>query len=198
MFINIYYWYAFINRIDTLNLNIPAEMSALSVSFANSLKHTKMYFRMAVNSESIKDQDKEEFGTSWVAKNQICFLQDEKVKINFPTLPQMLREDIRKQIQDKKVNISHIPQVQGYILEEVFFDYAKQLPRDIVLCSKDSSISFKVNCVEQLGTNQESLTLGILYRLRLYHPVIDGVGVFSLDSKLTVLVFFSSFKFPIF
>ena len=119
----------------------------LPTKFIDTLKLTEKYFWMAFNNISIDDVP--DFDSLWVAQNKICFLQDGKIKINFPKLPRLLKADIRRILRESRINISVIPQVQRYIVEELFFDFAKQ--NNIVVLNNSDSITFTVNQVQQLG-----------------------------------------------
>ena len=81
---------------------------------------------------------------------------------------------------------SAFPQVQGYVVEEIFFDYAKEYNIAVL----NNSVSC-VNQVQQLGLNEANLSLDVLYRLRMYRPVvIDAVGIFSQGDNTADLVYF--------
>lgn len=58
----------------------------------------------------------------------------------------------------------------------------------------NAGYTFSVSQVLQLGNN-ENLKLNVLYRLMMYHPAINAVGIFSQGSG-TVLVFFQVSKSP--
>ena len=110
-----------------------------------------------------------------------------KVKLNFPTLPQILKEDIKRMVESKTVNITNHPEVKGYLAEELFFKFVKTKPLAVQDASK--CITFNVNQVEEL-VDPATLTVDVLYRLRAYHPVIDAVGLFSQDGGGTILAYF--------
>lgn len=160
--------------------------TTLPIHFVNSLKLSEKYLWMAFNdSNPIND---EEFLSSWVAQNNICFLQDNQVKINFPRLPQLLKQDVRRIVRDHKFDISTLPQVRGFVLEEIFFEFARD--NSIAVEDESKSITFKVNQVQQLYPGQGTLIMDVLYRLRVYHPVIDAVGKFSQKDGRVVLAYF--------
>jgi len=119
----------------------------LPTKFIDTLKLTEKYFWMAFNNIPIDNVP--DFDSSWVAQNKICFLQDGKIEINFPKLPRLLKADVRRILRESRIDISVIPQVQKYIVEELFFDFAKQ--NNIVVLNNSDSITFTVNQVQQLG-----------------------------------------------
>ena len=73
-------------------------------------------------------------------------------------------------------------------MEEIFFDYAKE--NNIAVLNNSVSFTFQVNQVQQLGLNEAKLSRDVLYCLRMYHPVVDTVGVFSQGDNAADLVYF--------
>lgn len=161
--------------------------TTLPIQFIKSLKLSEKYLWMAFNNSNPIDNI-QEFDSSWVGQNKICFLRDRRVEINFPKLPQLLKQDVRRIVCDHRFDISTHPQVKGYLIEEMFFEYAGG--KNIVVESASNCISFKVNQVQTLDLDQATLTIDVLYRLRAYHPVIDAVGRFSQESGGDVLAYF--------
>lgn len=170
----------------TRNLKIS---NTLPEDFVRLLKRSEEYFWMVSNDHTLQnDAAVVEFNSSWVAKHKICYLQGIAVRINFPRLPEILKADVRALVRDNRIDISAFPQVQGYVVEEIFFDYAKE--NNIAVLNNSFSCTFQVNQVQQLGLNEANLSLDVLYRLRMYHPVIDAVGVFSQGDNAADLVYF--------
>ena len=110
------------------------------------------------------------------------------MKLNFPRLPQILQADIQALVQNNSIDISPYPQVRGYMAEDLFFEYARE--GEIVVHSSSACIKFRANQVQKMHQNVGNLTENILYRLKMYHPVIDAVGLLSPDGVMFSLVYF--------
>ena len=156
--------------------------------FLGSLKRSEEYFWMASVNDTLQDDARVEFDSSWIAKNQVCYLEDKTMKLNFPRLPQILQADIQALVQNNSIDISPYPQVRGYMAEDLFFEYARD--GEIVVHSSSACIKFRVNQVQQMHQNVGNLTENVLYRLNMYHPVIDAVGLLSPEGGTFSLVYF--------
>ena len=123
----------------------------LPEAFLLSLEPSEKYFWMAFNNYPIKDPGEiREFDSSWVGEHGVCYTEqdgeDILIKMNFPTLPAYLKVDIQKVVQTNKVNIKKYPQVKGFILEEVFFNYLITHSKLVVLNDKQG-FTFNVACI---------------------------------------------------
>ena len=102
----------------TRNLKIS---NTLPEDFVRLLKRSEEYFWMASNDHTLQnDAAVVEFNSSWAAKHKICYLQGIAVRINFPRLPAILKADVRALVRDNRIDISAFPQIQDYMVEEIF------------------------------------------------------------------------------
>ena len=62
-------------------------------------------------------------------------------------------------------------------MEEVFFHYFSY-HSSLVVQNDSKIIHFDVGSVLSLK-GEEKMKIGALYRLRMYHPAIDAVGIFT-------------------
>lgn len=168
------------------NLISPGSLPA---QFLRSLKRCEEYFWMAFTNDTLQsDGDIEEFNSSWVGLHRVCYLEDKVIKLNFPTLPRILRADLRNLVNEGSIDISVYPQVKGFMMEELFFKHANE--GVIVVSNKSTCIKFTVNQVQKMPLNEDKLKENVLYRLEMYHPVIDAVGLFVQDGGIVCLVYF--------
>ena len=162
---------------------------SLPVQFLNSLKRCEEYFWMAFINDTLQTHDDiVDFNSSWVGLHRVCYLEHNVIKLNFPRLPGILQADLRDLVNKGDIDITVYPQVKGLMAEELFFQHANE--GVIVVTNKSTSIKFTVNQVQKMPRNKDNLKENVLYRLEMYHPVIDAVGLFVQDQGIICLVYF--------
>ena len=145
---------------------------------------------MASNDMPIDDVD--EFNRSWVGQQKVCYVtQDNEkqtiVRLNFPTLPMYLKNDVHNMVKNRKLDVTRFKQVQGFIMEQAFYQYFEEPKTFAVSNAESDCITFTVNEVRE---GEVKMIKNVLYRLRPYHPAIDFVGILTdkLDNTMLVLI----------
>lgn len=199
--------FSFLRRFVEQNFKLP-DNPATHPIFLRSIESVCKYFYMARN--EIPLDNKHTFMESWVNLQGLCYIGDldgavgggtveeteskaieiKFVMLNFPTIPDLIKEVIENLLKSNDLHVADevkaIPQVQGYLLEQVFFDYLEK-NHELSVWNETTEFTYKVDAVRSFEGRLENNTV---YRLRLWHPAIDAIGKLRLSDDKYHIVFF--------
>ena len=85
---------------------------------------------------------------------------------------------MKAELKHSTINLHKCPAIRGYILEDGFLNYSESCFNvntcdGITIKSLSLAVGSRIQC-DSVITN---MSKGVLYKLRMGHPFIDGVGV---------------------
>ena len=144
---------------------------------------------------------------SFVYKHRLMYIVDEdksqdevQIVINFPLLPRLLKDFLRQKMllnqnQNRMVDLTQYPCVQGYLMETEFFAQSS-LFFAILVDNETAHLHFHSYYVKHVEDVLVEMTMNTLYRLRSTHLVIDAVGLLKNEIGEAWLVFVQISKKP--
>lgn len=108
-----------------------------------------------------------------------------KVKLNYPLLPHLLRSYLHRiaMLNSTPINVSKLNNsVKGYLVEAEFFTFTSITVSLSPSSTSPEHVQFLCH-VEQEHHVLCALEKGILYQLRINHPIIDAVGLLHGNGK---------------
>ena len=161
----------------------------LHEQYLQSLEDTKHLLHAATKKIPV---DSQIYYPSFIYKQTICFITKIErcietnkellqIRLNFPLLPEVIKKDLRAEQKQSPVDLCKYPAVRGYLLEEAFFNSSENCfyNLDINTCNDTTITALQLTVESRTYCDDviKDMRKGVLYKLRMGHPFIDGVGI---------------------
>ena len=159
----------------------------------NGLPQTIEMFYYASISEPLCITRLEEYLKTWVAVERITYISQQNhdnftLSVNFPTIWPHLMEILQEASETREDSSSHCTDIiNGYCFEANVCKQITKLNIEYIVGDENRSVStfdILVHASQPAGAPLTKMVKGVLYHLRMKHPVIDAVGLLT-DARNT-------------